>query len=151
MPYCHQSYHFRCSDKFILLVISYPTLFISCKKSYITANQLYRFPKFLNEILPNRHDQNKIWRCVVANIQNAEMHVQFCASSHTGTENSKIGYFQWNRDQAGIPVDPCTMVLYTKCHNSYSGYSWSSVRKGSGNMIYIDFFWGHGQKIFKSK
>ena len=82
MPYRHQSYYFRSSDKCILLpLISNPALFISSKRLHHSQSYPYRFPKFHNKILLNRRDQNNIWCRVVANFQNVEMHVQYRASS----------------------------------------------------------------------
>ena len=79
MPYRHQIYYFRSSDKCIPLIITYPTLFISPKNSWHSKS--YDFPEFFNKLLPNKRDKNNIWHSVVANFENAEMQVQSHASS----------------------------------------------------------------------
>ena len=69
--------------------------FISSKNLH--HSQSYHFPKFLNKMLPNRCDQNNIWRGIVANFQNTEMHGRSCASSwqRATTQYSLIYTFHW--------------------------------------------------------
>ena len=74
IPYLHQIEHFHSFDECILLIISNPTVFISSKNS--PHSQSYRLSKFPSKIQPNVRDQNNNKRGVVANVQNAEMHVQ---------------------------------------------------------------------------
>ena len=76
------------SSRFFILIQNPSQLLRFChwdvsshEKICITLrSQNYRFLEFLNKILPNGRDKNKIWHCVLANVQNA-VHVQFRASS----------------------------------------------------------------------